>query len=151
MLTINRLREFLIEAKEVIPGINYSQAIITNKQFEKFLKERKSNDNTMLFGVIPEHGLIGQEDKSKYTSYLQFFLIDKSATKDLKHDAELDLYNNVQDIAKKFINYIIEQKADNDSCGIFQYFNEQSTEVKTFWDGFECRGYQILFELQTNI
>jgi len=150
MLTINRLREFLIEAKTAIPEIKYTQAIITNEEFVKFLKERKTADNTMLFGVIPEHGLVGSEDKSKYANYLQFFLIDKSATKDLKHDAKLDLYNKVQLTTKQFVDYILEQKSDEDSCGIFQYFNESSADIKVFWDGFECRGYEILFELETN-
>jgi hypothetical protein len=151
MLSINRLREFLIEVKGAIPEIRYTQAIITNEEFVKFLKERKTTDNTMLFAVIPEHGLMGQEDKSKFTNYLQFFLVDKSATKDLKHDAKLDLFNKIQIIAKEFIAYILTQKSDDDSCGIFEYFNEDSVEIKVFWDGFECRGYEILFQLETKM
>jgi len=29
--------------------------------------------------------------------------------------------------------------------------NEESIEIKTFWDGVQCRGYEILFDLNTRI
>lgn len=155
MLRVNRLREFVVEVKTAIPEIKYVQVIITNEEFVKFLEERKTSENTMLFAVIPEHGVSGQEDRSKYENYLQFFFIDKSAEKDLKHDLKLDLYDKVQGIVSKFINLILEAKSgDSDyfeSCNMLDELNEESIEVKTFWDGVQCRGYEVLFDLKSKI
>lgn len=155
MLRVNRLREFVVEVKTAIPEIKYVQVIITNEEFVKFLEERKTSENTMLFAVIPEHGVSGQEDRTKYENYLQFFFIDKSAEKDLKHDLKLDLYDKVQLTVSKFINLILEAKSgDSDyfeSCNMLDELNEESIEVKTFWDGVQCRGYEVLFDLKTRI
>ena len=155
MLRVNRLREFVVEVKTAIPAIKYTQVIITNDEFVKFLEERNTSENTLLFAVIPEHGVTGQEDKTKYENYLQFFFIDKSAEKDLKHDAKLDLYNKIQNIVSDFIQLILEAKSgDSDifeSCSMLDELNEESIEIKTFWDGLQCRGYEVLFDLKTKI
>lgn len=155
MLRVNRLREFVAEVKTAIPEIKYVQVIITNEEFVKFLEAIKTSDNTMLFAVIPEHGVMGQEDRTKYENYLQFFFIDKSAEKDLKHDLKLDLYDKVQGTVSKFINLILEAKSgDSDvfeSCSMLDELNEESIEIKTFWDGLQCRGYEVLFDLKTRI
>lgn len=155
MLKVNRLREFVAEIKEAINEIKFAQVIITNEEFVKFLEERRTNDNTMFFAVIPEHGITGTEDKTKTENYLQFFFIDKTAEKNMKHDEKLDLYNKVQSIVQKFITIIIDAKAgDSDyfeSCNMFDYLNEESIEIKVFWDGLQCRGYEVLFDLKTNL
>jgi hypothetical protein len=155
MLKVNRLREFVAEIKQAIHEIKFAQVIITNDEFVKFLEERRTPDNTMFFAVIPEHGIAGTEDKTKTENYLQFFFIDKSAEKNMKHDEKLDLYNKVQTTVQKFINLILEAKAgDSDcfqSCNMFDYLNEESIEIKVFWDGVQCRGYEVLFDLKTNL
>ena len=45
MLRVNRLREFVVEVKTAIPAIKYTQVIITNDEFVKFLEERKTSEN----------------------------------------------------------------------------------------------------------
>lgn len=151
MLTINRLREFLLEAKSSIEAVKYTQLIITDEEFVTFLKERKPSDNMMLFAVMPDHGLSGREDSTKYENYLQFMLLEKSATLNLKHDEKLDLFARVQAVVKKFIDLILELKANEDSdfCSIFEDFNEESVEIKLFWDGLQCRGYEIFFNMKS--
>jgi hypothetical protein len=155
MLRVNRLREFVVEVKTAIPTIKYTQVIITNDEFVKFLEERKTSDNIMLFAVIPEHGVMGQEDRTKYENYLQFFFIEKQAEKNSKHDEKLDLYNRVQETVKSFVDTILEAKSgDSDvfeSCNMLDELNEESIEIKTFWDGVQCRGYEVLFDLNTKI
>ena len=151
MLTVNRLREFLTEAKNSIDAINYTQVIITDSEFVQFLKERKGADNILLFAVLPDHGLSGKEDATQYANFMQFNLIEKSITKDLKHDEKLDLYNRVQLAVKALVDLILENKSnpDSDFCSLFENFNEDSLEIKVFWDGFESRGYEIYFSLLT--
>jgi predicted AlkP superfamily pyrophosphatase or phosphodiesterase len=151
MLQVNRLREFLTEVKNTIDAINYTQVIVTDSDFVKFLKERKSGDNIILFAVLPDHGLNGKEDATKYGNFLQFNLIEKSTTNNLKHDDILDLYNRVQLAVKAFIDLILENKSNGDSdfCNLFEHFNEDSVDIKVFWDGFESRGYEVYFSLLT--
>lgn len=155
MLRVNRLREFVVEVKTAIPTIKYTQVIITNDEFVKFLEERKTSDNIMFFSVIPEHGVMGQEDRTKYENYLQFFFIEKQSEKGIKHDEKLDLYNRVQETVKSFVDLILEAKSgDSDvfeSCNMLDELNEESIEIKTFWDGVQCRGYEVLFDLNTKI
>lgn len=153
MLRISRLRELMLEVKDAIEGVNYVQVIISNDDFTEFLKARVLEDNPMIFAVIPEHGLIGKEDSVKLENYLQFFFIDKSITKNLDHDQKLDIFNKVQGTVLEFINYILEQKSDEDNqfCDIFSEFSEETMDVKTYWDGFECRGYEVSFQLKSNV
>lgn len=155
MLRVNRLREFVVEVKAAIPLIKFSQVIITNDEFTKFLEERKTADNTMLFAVIPEHSVSGREDSTKAENYLQFFFIDKSAEKNLKHDEKLDLYNKVQGIVQSFVKLIIDAKSGEtdyfQSCNMLSELNEESIEIKVFWDGLQCRGYEVLFDLKSAI
>lgn len=154
MLKINRLREFLLEIKTAIPAIKSTQVIISDSDFKQFLKERKISDNTNLFVVAPNHGIVGREDASKYDNQLQFFFFDKIVEKDLKYDAKLDLYNKIQGIVQQFMQYLLDAKSgeneDFNDCGLFQYLDEESVDIVLFWDGFECRGYEVFFSLKTN-
>ncbi|WP_445458438.1 hypothetical protein [Flavobacterium sp. HNIBRBA15423] len=154
MLKIQTLRTFVNDVKDTfISDINFSQVITSDKEFVKFLEERKTSENTLLFAVAPDHGLMGQEDRSMYLNYLQFFIIDKSTEKDLKHDAKLDLYDKLQGITKEFIDLILGIKSgeieSNYDCGLFQFFDEETVEIKLFWDGLQCRGYEIIFQMKT--
>ena len=155
MLRVNRLREFVVEVKTAIPLIKYTQVITTNDEFVKFLEERKTSENTMLFAVIPEHGIAGRADGTKTENYLQFFFIDKSAEKNLKHDEKLELYNKVQGIVQEFVKLILAAKSgDSDyfeACNMLDELNEESIEIKVFWDGLQCRGYEVLFDLKSAV
>ena len=154
MLKIQTLRTFVNDVKETfIPAIRFAQVITSDNEFVEFLKERKHSENTLLFAVAPDHGLIGQEDKTMYQNYLQFFVIDKLIEKDIKHDAKLDLYNKLQEITKQLVDLILGIKSgDIESsydCGLFDFFDEETLEIKLFWDGLQCRGYEISFQMKT--
>ena len=64
-------------------------------------------------------------------------------------------YNKIQNIVSDFIQLILEAKSgDSDifeSCSMLDELNEESIEIKTFWDGLQCRGYEVLFDLKTKI
>jgi len=153
MLKVNSLREFLVEIKALIPEIKYAQAIISNKEFVKFLEERKSSDNIMMFAVLPDHTVNGREDATEYANFLQFFFLEKSATKDLKHDQKLDIFDKVQTTVERFVDLILDAKAGDvpelSSCGILSKLNEDSIDIKLFFDDVQCRGYEVFFELNT--
>jgi hypothetical protein len=153
MLKVNSLREFLVEIKAIIPEINYAQAITSNKEFVEFLKERKSSDNIMLFGILPDHTINGREDSTEFNNFLQFIFLEKSATRDLKHDQKLDIFNKVQTTVETFVKLIIDAKSGEvdelSECGILSKLNEESIDIRTFYDDVQSRGYEVFFEIKT--
>lgn len=153
MLQVNRVRELVAEVKEAIPQIKYAEVLTTDDDFKKFLEERKTSENILFFSVIPDHSLNGAEDKTKYENHIQFFLLEKQIEKNIKHTDKLDLYNRVQLVTKQFIDMIIEAKSGDSevfsACDIFSELNEESIEIKVFWDGVQCRGYEIFMNLIT--
>jgi len=153
MLKVNSLREFIVEIKALIPEIKYTQAIISNKEFTKFLEERKSSDNIMMFAVLPDHKPIGKDDATEYINYLQFFFLNKSATRDLKHDQKLDIFDNVQNTVQTFVDLILAAKAGEveelSNCGLLSKLDETSIDIKVFFDDVQCRGYEVFFEIIT--
>lgn len=153
MLTVNRLRELLIEVKAKIITIKYAQIIIDDSEFSKFLEERKPAENTMLFAVLPDHSVQGSQDKLMYNNYLRFFILNKAANKNMKHDDKLDLYNDVQLSVNAFIKLIVNEKSgeDGDFCGILTFLKEDSLSIDLVWDKQQCWGYDITFEIKTQI
>ena len=153
MLQVNRVRELVAEVKAAIPQIKYAEVLTTDDDFKKFLEERKQSDNIMFFAVIPDHGLTGTEDRAKYENYIQFFLLEKQTEKNIKHSDKLDLYQRVQLAGKQFIDMIIEAKSGESevfsACNLFSDLNEESIDVKVFWDGVQCRGYEIFMNILT--
>lgn len=154
MLKIQTLKSFVKAVEnDFIPAIKFAEVITSDKEFQKFLEERKASDNTMLFAVVPDHGLVGKEDTSMFLNYMQFFIIDKSTERDLKHQDKLDLYSKLQVITQSFVNLILDIKSgeveiDLD-CGLFSFFEEETTEIKLFWDGLQCRGYEVEFQMKS--
>ncbi len=153
MLQVNRVRELVAEVKDAIPQIKYAEVLTTDDDFKKFLEERKQSDNIMFFAVIPDHGLTGTEDRTKYENYIQFFLLEKQIEKNIKHSDKLDLYQRVQLAGKQFIDMIIEAKSGESevfsACNLFSDLNEESIDIKVFWDGVQCRGYEIFMNILT--
>jgi hypothetical protein len=153
MLKVNSLREFVAEIKQLVPEVKYAQTIISNKEFVKFLEERKSSDNIMMFAVLPDHSVNGREDSTEYANFLQFFFLEKSATRDLKHDQKLDIFDRVQTTVQDFIDLIMNAKAGEvpelSGCGMLSKLNEESIDIKVFFDDVQCRGYEVFFDLNT--
>ena len=153
MLQVNRVRELVAEVKDAIPQIKYAEVLTTDDDFKKFLEERKQSDNIMFFAVIPDHGVKGAEDKTNYENYIQFFLLEKQTEKNIKHSEKLDLYQRVQTVVKSFMDMIIEAKSGEtdifSACNLFNKLEEESIDVKVFWDGVQCRGYEIFMNIVT--
>jgi hypothetical protein len=153
MLTINRLREFLAETEALIPSINFAKVVTTDDEFITFIRDRKSTDNTLVFAVAPSYGIDGKANAFMFGNSMQFLFIDKIAEKDMKHDAKLVRYDAILATVKEFVSLIIEAKEgdrDEDAlCGIFDFLEEESIEIKPFWNGTDCHGYELFFYMKT--
>lgn len=150
MISITRLREFLAESKTAIEGINFSELIIDDSQFIKFLKELPLSQNSMLFGVIPQYPLDGDEDAYKWINQMQFFIIKKRSRKE-DHDELLLNMEETQVLTNKFVEYIIENSVGSSNlfCGLSNELLKGSLLVHPVWDKSQCDGWAIEFDLRT--
>ena len=151
MISITRLREFLVETKTEINGINFSELIIDDSQFISFLKERKETDNAMLFAVIPQYPLEGQEDRYKWMNQLQFFIIKKRSAR-FSHDELISNMEQTRSLAQEFVEYIILNAVgdSNSFCGLSNELIKGSLLVMPIWNKGQCDGWAIEFDLLTN-
>lgn len=149
MVAINRLREFLVETKSEISEINYTQLVADDSELEKFMQERKTTDNTLLFGVLPEFQLRGSEDSVKWNNQLLFFIVEKTNDRNLTHDQYLDVFARTQEVVRKFVFKIIEDKQNNElmGCSFLRELDESSIEVSLVWRKAQCNGWLITFDL----
>jgi hypothetical protein len=154
MLNVTRLREFLVEVKATIPGINYTQIVIDDSELVKHIEARKTSENTFLFAVMPQFGINGTEDQIKWNNQLMFLFLDKSTDKNFtNHDAYIDMFGNTQAVAKAFVNYILEQKSGDNGelCGLVNELKENSIVVYPVWRKAGCNGWQVEIDLLSNV
>ena len=151
MISITRLREFLVETKTAINGINFTELIIDDSQFISFLKERKEAENSMLFGVIPQYPLEGQEDMYEWLNQLQFFIIKKRSARFL-HDELITNMEETRTLAQEFVEYVILNSVgdSNSFCGLSNELVSGSLLVKPIWNKGQCDGWAIEFDLRTS-
>lgn len=150
MISISRLREFLVETKTTINGINFTELVIDDSQFIKFLKERTSSENCLLFGVVPQYPLEGSEDMFKWINQLQFFILKKRSDREA-HDVIITNMEETRAIAQEFVEYIIANAVGDANlfCGLSNELLSGSLLVHPVWDKAQCDGWAIELDLRT--
>ena len=151
MLSVNKLLEFIAEAKATIPSINRAEMVVDDSELTRFLESHRPSDNTFLIAVLPQFSTIGGEDGIKMNNMLQFFILDKSTTKNLKHDEYLNMFATTQQTAIDFLMMILEAKQESDFCGIWAELRESGIEIQPVWRKADCNGWVINIELLNNI
>jgi hypothetical protein len=151
MLSVNRLREFIAEAQASIPSINRAEMVVDDSELTKFLQEHKIAQNTFLVAVLPQFGTIGPEDGIKMNNMLQFFILDKSTTKNLNHDQYLNMFASTQETTQQFLEMIFEAKSESDFCGIWAELRESGIEIAPVWRKADCNGWVISMDLINNM
>jgi len=150
MITIQRYREFLLEIKNTITGINYQTMVVDDSELVSLLKEREDTDNTMLIGVMPDFQLSGQEDASQWTNLLMIMVLQKVTQKDTTDDEYILVYQQTQQIAKEIVYLLLEQKSDNTGiCEIVDKIVEDSIAIKPVYKKAGCNGWMIEIDLIT--
>jgi len=151
MISITRLREFLVETKEEISGINFTEMVIDDSQFVSFLKERKSSENAFLFGVVPQYPLDGREDMYQWINQLQFFILIKRSDRE-KHDELMQNMETTRALTQQFVEYIISNAVGDSNlfCGLSNELLNGSLLVHPVWNKAQCDGWAIEFDLRTS-
>lgn len=150
MISITRLREFLAETKTAINGINFSELVIDDSQFVKFLKDLELTKNCMLVGVVPQYPLEGAEDAYRWINQLQFFIIKKRSRREDYDELMLNM-EETRALTQQFIEYIITNTVGSANlfCGLPNELLSGSLLVHPVWDKAQCDGWAIEFDLRT--
>lgn len=149
MIQINKLREFLDETKTEIDEINFVELVVDDSELEKFMKDQTSDENTMLFAVVPDFNTQGSDDAIKWNNKLLFFVVEKINEQDLDHSEYLDVFDRTQSVMRKFVTSVVEKKSNQElmCCSILREMDESSITVEPVWRKCECNGWVITFDL----
>lgn len=148
MITINDLRTFLAEYKTLTPSVGFAQLVIDDSQFVKFLKERTSSDGFLLFGIVPQHPLVGAEDLYQWESNLMFFILKKRSDR-ASHDEILENMHATQQAAKHFAHYLLSEAITREGklCAIAHEVKEASLLIQPVWEKAQTDGWAIELDL----
>lgn len=152
MIPVNRLREFLLECKNSITSINFTQLVVDDSELVKFLNDKEDTDNTFLIAVMPQFNVIGNEDRAKWDNQLMFLILDKSTDKNFEdYDAYLDMFADTQAVTSEFVELLLGQKVGDNGefCGLMNELKEDSIVVTPVWRKAQCNGWQVQIDLVT--
>lgn len=153
MLSITRLREFLVEAKNQISSINYTNMVVDDSQLVSLLRERETEENNMLIGIVPQFNLQGTEDQAKWNNQLLFQVLAKSSRGQLSLDDQVDLLESTRVTTKDLVEYMIGEKTGDNGelCGMTNELVESSIMVTPIWEKAQCCGWMIQIDLLTRV
>ena len=153
MLSITRLNEFLAEAKAEISTIKYINMVVDDSQLVKLLKDRETEENNFLIGIVPQFGIDGDEDKTKWNNQLMFMVLAKTSRSNTDLEEQVQLLENTRLTAQALVNYMLESKTgDNgDMCGLMNQLVENSIVVTPIWEKAQCCGWMIQIDLLTRV
>jgi hypothetical protein len=151
MITINDLRSFIIEVKDAIPDINYTQLLMNDQEFAEVVTQRTEDDHTMLYAVVPSYSINGKEDSVVTINRMMFLFLNKVIDRDKEADNYYLMMHQIQDIARQFLQLLLDEKSNqNTFCGVFSELIEDSTESYPIFNKNQCHGWALEFDLKTN-
>lgn len=148
MITVNQLREFLIETQTAIPQIDFAQLVIDDSELTRFLKEREEKE-TMLFAIMPEYPIEGEQDAPRARNLLMFMILEKTAYREDYYPEYLDCFQRTQELIRLFLENLLGQRSEG--CGFMRDLDEDSAYVKPVWKKAGCNGWMITFDTVTNL
>lgn len=154
MLKVNRLREFLLEVKNTIPGINFTDIVVDDSELVSLLKDREEIENNYLIAVMPSFSITGSEDRLKVNNQLFFMVLKKSTDKDFGgREDYINMFGDTQDLAFALVRYILAEKSGDNGelCGLMNELKEDSIAVNPVWRKAQCNGWMIEMDLLSDV
>lgn len=153
MLNITRLNEFLAEAKAAINAINYTNMIVSDSQLVKLLKERETDENNFLIGIVPQFGINGDEDRAKWNNQLMFMVLAKTSRSDIDLEEQIQVLESTRATAAALIDYMLLEKTGSNGtmCGLMNELVENSIVVSPIWEKAQCCGWMVQIDLLTRV
>lgn len=152
IFTPNDLREFLAVCKADIDEINKTVAVIDDSQMAKEVSQMHVADNLLLVGVLPDYASDSDgDDALMMGNTLDFLILKKVEYSDLSSDDFMDVMHETAMVGSKFIERLIQEKNNPNTCPQFYYLNESSIQMQPVWAKAGTNGYMVSFNLRTNL
>lgn len=146
MITIQVLKEAVMEIISTIPEINTVKLVSNDDRFIDKLEKHQKADDAMLVVVIPAYkGFWNDEnDNGGFVSYFQFFILNKIDYKTQEPEEEQEKLQPVmQDFLGKFFEY-----SKND-CKVFANLERNSVDIMAITNKGQCAGWEVQFNDET--
>lgn len=153
MIDVNFLRTYAERLETAIATINYNQVIVDDSQLINFLEERTTDDNHMLFLVLPDFRNDGTnvDDIKKRTDTL-ILVLQKTDYSDITHDEFLDIMQetllSAQAVEAKMISDMFDYTEAG--CMYMKQLNVPSISIQPVWGLAECNGWSIEFNFESD-
>lgn len=140
-------KQYTIEVKEAINGINFSRCVIDDSQLIHFLSEHQQSDNNILMSVIPDFGMKARDiDNAQLTPSTAFYVLKKTDYSAQNHDEFLDIFIETFDHAHDIVTKMLNDATQG--CEVIRYLNPESITITPVWGKASCNGWVINFNLE---
>ena len=148
MIDVNFCKAYASRLKEAIAGINYNNVVTEPSQVVDLLRNRKKEDNFMLFMAIPDFYTVGDNvDNSKEQVACSIMVLAKTNYSAQNHDEYLQLMQDTL-VAARAVKYkMIGDKLDYTAagCQYMKQLNVGSINITPELHFAECNGWNIDF------
>lgn len=151
MLTITDLEAYTARVKNALTAINRAEVCVVKDNLVNFLQDHKKEQNIFMVSLVPEHGMSGSADAAMMGNTCGFFFLIKTDYSSVKHADYLQIFKDTQEVASAFIKLVLEDKADNYSCGMFAWLDEGSISAGPITVMNGCNGYYVELSMKTTL
>jgi len=152
MTDLLRLQDYLAKIKSKVPAIKTAHLVIDDSQLTDIMKDLKESDNLILLALLPSHTMQGQDEDDVHSKDLMAFLVLKKADRKIKHAEFINNMHSCQEATRAVITKLILDKPDfEDGCSILNMLAAASITASPIWNLAGADGYQIDFELHSNL
>lgn len=151
MISINSLREYLVECKAEFPKIKKTQLLYDDSTIVEFMKDHAAGEDIYFLSIIPEFSSHSKnEDSVLFSNMLSFLFLEKVNYNDISYDEELLVFHRTLELAKKFVTKLLEESG-NSTCHEMNKINWETLEIVPIKNLASCNGYGVEFSLKTYI
>lgn len=153
MLNLTQINDFISQAQEAIPAINFTDLVADDSELVSILKDRKETDNQYLIAVIPDYTIDGNENSLKWNNKLMFMILSKVSSRNITKAERNSIIAENQQTAQALVYFLLEKKSgdNNDFCGIMNEVVENSISLSVVWEKAQCHGWIIEMDLLTKL
>lgn len=148
MILVNDVINYANRLKDIIPAINYAQTVIDETQMVKTIGDRYTEDNFLLFLVIPSMVNEGSQDQLKKNNQMALMLLKKSDSQDAL-DTLLEEMHATQVCVKEIETQML--KDQDDPCYFMRWLEGESIQIDPVWGYAGCNGWSLKFSVKTSL
>lgn len=150
MILIEKVEEYAQSLLSSISDLKKYYTVIDDSQLSKVLEDVSKDENLILVGFIPSHKIEGKDSDKAISRDSMLWLVLQKVSR--KEDDFIETMKRCQLATKEVIKKMIADKPNFDNtCGIMRQLDVPSIEANPVWGLNSCDGYEIDYQLLTNL